>query len=100
MSTPEAADDLEIEPLYVAMTRPAMLWGVSILFFFATGFATVILFLGSGSLLSFFVWPVLHVMGYVLTARDFRFAGIWFAWARHCGQNKAKRFWGCNTYQG
>lgn len=91
---------LEMEPLYVAMTRPAMMWGVSILWFFGTGFATVIGFLASGSLAAFFAWPIFHLVGYVLTAKDFRFAGIWFAWGRFCSSNKAKRFWGCNTYQG
>lgn len=91
---------LEVEPLYVAMTRPAMIWGVSILYFFTTGFATVIGFLASGSLAAFLAWPVFHLLGYVFTARDFRFAGIWYCWARFCSGNKAKRFWGCNTYQG
>jgi type IV secretion system protein VirB3 len=72
-----------IDPVFLGLTRPAMLFGVTQSFFVINAMVCMIGFLGTGSFLPLFVGgPLLHGIGYIACARDARTFDIWFVKAR------------------
>ena len=86
------------DSIFLGLTRPAMLLGVTQSFFVINAGLCMIAFLATGSFLPIFVGaPLLHGCGYLACARDARTFDIWFARARFlkCAN---RGHWQANSY--
>ena len=96
--------EVEIDPLFIGMTRPAVTLGVPMEFFglnfmiFGIG---MILFLSlTGKFLWFLLFTLpLHGLGYVATEKDPHWMGVWLTKIGKCPPTRNKRYWNCNSYQ-
>lgn len=97
MAVPNQAG-LVRDPLFVAMTRPAMALGVPYAVLLANGIATVEIFLLSRNLLALGVAVPIHGLCKLACARDARFFELWAQWfLRWPVYRNACRQWGART---
>ena len=97
-------DDVEIDPLFIGMTRPPVTMGVPMEFF---GFNFVLFGIGmimfmslTGKVLYFACLTLpLHAMGYIATEKDPHWMRVWLTKLGKCPPTRNKRFWKCNSYQ-
>lgn len=86
------------DPVFLGLTRPAMLFGVTQSFFVINAVLCMTGFLASGSFTPLFIGgPLLHGLGYLACLRDPRTFDIWFVRSRFLKcLNRA--YWGANSY--
>jgi type IV secretion system protein VirB3 len=86
------------DPIFLGLTRPSMLCGVTQSFFVINAAVCMIAFLATGSFLPLFAGaPLLHGIGYVACLRDARIFDIWLVKARFLKcLNRA--YWQANSY--
>jgi len=90
----------EASQLFLALTRPIMVAGVTYDFMVVNAMITTLAFLGSGNLLMFFIGAPIHMIGYVMPLKDPHiFSLLSVALTKH-GNTHAinKKLWGCNNY--
>jgi len=99
--------DIRVYPLFVALTRPPMLVGVTQTFFVFNLMGCVILFLGSLAFIDFSTLPfvfisllgifiVLHTVGVIGCKQDPLFFDLWLGkFELPCPNRK---LWKCNSY--
>jgi len=86
------------DPLFLGLTRPAMLWGVPQPVFILNGMASMIAFLVSNSFYPLFVGaPLLHALAYFVCLKDGRTFDLWCTKARFL-RCLNRRYWGANSY--
>ena len=86
------------DPMFLGLTRPAMLLGVTQSFFVINAAVCMIAFLGTGSFVPLFVGaPLLHGIGYLACLRDARTFDIWFVKARFL-KCLNRVIWRANSY--
>lgn len=97
-------NEVEIDPLFIGMTRPPVTMGVP-MEFFALNFVLfgvgMIMFL---SLTGKFVYCAcltlpLHALGYIATEKDAHWMRVWMTKAGKCAPTRNQRFWKSNSYQ-
>lgn len=89
----------EIDPLFLGMTRPPMVKGVTYSFFVLNVTGTTILFLASGNLLAFLVGLPLHVIGYLMCLKDPRLLDLWRVKLTKTMLCRNRKFWKANSYR-
>ncbi len=95
---------VEIDPLFIGMTKPPVVMGVPMEFFginfiiFGVG---MILFMSLSSKVIFFVSVILpiHAIGYIATEKDPQWMRVWLTKLNKCAPTRNKRFWKSNSYQ-
>ncbi|SRR5258708_21746250 len=86
------------DPLYLGLTRPAMVWGVPQPFFALNGMVSMIGFLVSDSFYPLLVGgPILHAAAYLLCLREPRIFDLWLTKARFL-RCLNRSYWGANSY--
>lgn len=90
---------LDRDILFVALTRPQMLLGVSYTFFIVNGIATTELFLLFKSIWVLPFALIMHLMGWLGSIRDARFFDLWLVKAQYCQRVRNYGIWGCNSYR-
>lgn len=92
-------DSLDRDIMFVALTRPQMLLGVT--YGFAIGNAIVIteLFLLFKSAWVLLAAVILHLIGWIGCLRDPHFFDIWLVKAQRCPRVRNYRVWRCNSYR-
>jgi type IV secretion system protein VirB3 len=97
-------NDIDIDPLFIGMTRPPMMVGVP-MEFFAMNFVLfgvgMILFLSlTGKILFFILMNLpLHAIGYLATEKDPHWMRIWMVKSSKCPITQNKRFWKTNSFK-
>ena len=92
------SDNNHIDPVFLGLTRPAMILGVTQSFFVINAMLCMTAFLGTGSFWPLFVGgPLLHGIGYLACMRDARTFDIWFARARFL-RCINRVYWRANSY--
>ena len=91
-------ENVDVDPVFLGMTRPPMVMGVTFSFFVINGTVTTIAFLALGNLLAFFVGIPVHVIGYLLCLRDPRVFDIWRVRIIKTPMTRNKKFWRANSY--
>jgi type IV secretion system protein VirB3 len=88
------------DPLFVAMTRPAMVWGVPYAALLLNVLVTVELFVTSKNLLCLMICVPVHVLFWLLCLREPRFFELAQLWCRTRlgGMAGNVGFWGANSY--
>lgn len=93
---PEA---VEIDPVFLAMTRPPMVMGVTYTFFVINGTLTTMAFLAANNLLAFALGIPVHLLGVVACLRDPRIFEVWRVRLLKTPVTRNRRYWHANGYR-
>ena len=89
---------LTADPLFLGLTRPAMVWGMPQPFFVLNGMVSMVVFLTANSFAALLVGaPLVHGLGYLLCLKDRRILDLWIVKARFL-RCINRRHWGANSY--
>jgi len=88
---------VEKDALFVAVTRPAMKWGVTMDAIIVGGGLTSIIFIGTGSLMAIFLYPVIHGAMFLLCYKDPRMINLFMLGLQTKGRSLGRRHWGAAT---
>lgn len=72
-----AGGRLRADPLFQGLARPPMIAGVSYMYFVFNAMITMVLFINTASVLSFFVGIIIHMFGYLLCMKEPRAVELW-----------------------
>lgn len=89
---------LESNPLFVGLTRPTMIFGVSIQYGMLNMMISVVGFIQSTSIWVIFMAAVIHLIGYLLCFKEPRFMELYLNKGSKCNQCPNKSFYGANSY--
>lgn len=92
-------DGLERDTLFVALTRPQMLLGVTYGYAIGNAIVTAELFLLFKSFWVLLAAVVIHVAGWLACLRDPHIFEIWLVKVRRCPRVPNYKFWRCNSYR-
>ena len=92
------AGKLASDPLFVGLTRPTMIFGVSIQFAMLNMMVSVMAFIQAPSIKIIFIAGVMHLVGYILCFKEPRFMELYLNKAGRCNQCSNKSFYGANSY--
>jgi type IV secretion system protein VirB3 len=87
------------DTVFVALTRPQMLAGVTYNFFILNGILATELFLIFKSLWAIAIALVVHLVGVLLCLREPRFFDLWITRVSKCPRVRNYSVWGCNSYR-
>ena len=90
---------LKSDPIFSALTRPQMIWGVTYTWAVFNLIVTLEGFLITRSFWVFLLAFVLHDIGYVGCINEPRFFDLWIAKLSRCPRIPNHRFWGANAYR-
>ena len=85
--------------LFLALTRPAMVWGVTYSFLVINLVLTGMVFVWTGSFLALLAGVPVHVVGYIACLREPRRFDLWYVRLRHALPTSTRFFWGANSYR-
>lgn len=86
------------DPLFVGLTRPSMIFGVSIQYAMLNLMISVSIFIQKSSIYIIFIAFVVHMIGYLLCFKEPRFMELYLNYAGKCNQCPNKSYWGANSY--
>ena len=97
-------DKVDIDPLFVGMTRPPLVKGVPMEFFGINFIIFGIGMIGFTALLSKFLFVLLvccplHIAAYIATEKEPHWMSIYLTKLTKCGPTRNKVFWKSNSYQ-
>lgn len=93
------SDAPDRDMLFVALTRPQMLLGVTYGFAIGNAVVTTELFLIFKSVWVLLAALVLHGIGWVACLKDPRVFDLWLTKAQRCPRVRNYRYWRCNSYR-
>ncbi len=85
--------------LFLALTRPAMVWGVTYNYVIINMVVTGMVFVWTGSFLALAAGIPVHGVGYIACLREPRRFDLWFVRLRLCLPAPTRFFWGGNSYR-
>ena len=97
-------EDVDIDPLFIGMTRPPMVIGVPMEFFgisfiiFGIG---MIIFTALSSKVLFVICVTLpiHALGYIATEKDPHWMSVLVTKMNKCAPTRNRNYWRSNSYQ-
>lgn len=89
---------LDISPIFVALTRPPMIFGVTVDYLFLNIMLVMSLFMLSDSAWMLICFLPLHVFGYVGCKKDPNFFRV-VTKKLQCPIIPNKKLWGCQSYE-
>ncbi len=90
--------DLDIAPVFLALTRPPMIMGVVYDYFLISGLLVMCGFILSGSFMSLLLFAPLHCAGWIVTYIDPHMFSILSVRAT-LGMGANVSLWGCECYE-
>jgi type IV secretion system protein VirB3 len=90
---------LVTDPVFVALTRPQMIGGVTYAFAVFNLILTVEAFLITRSFWVIPVAVIVHGIGYVACLHEPRFFDLWITKVSRCPRVRNYWYWRCNCYQ-
>lgn len=92
-------EGLDRQILFVALTRPQMLFGVTYGYAIGNAIVTAELFLLFKSIWVVPAALIFHVVGWLACLRDPNIFSIWLVKAQRCPRIRNYRRWRCNSYR-
>lgn len=92
-------EGLDRDVLFVGLTRPQMLLGVTYGFAVANGVITTELFLVFKSAWVLLIALVVHLAGWLACLNEPRVFDLWLVKVRRCPRIPNYRLWRCNSYR-
>ena len=92
-------EGLDRDVLFVGLTRPQMLLGVTYGFAIANAIVTTELFLIFKSVWVLLAAVIVHLAGWLACLREPRTFDLWLVKVRRCPRVANHRLWRCNSYR-
>ena len=89
---------LSTDALFVGLTRPPMLFGVSYLYFVVNILVSMVYFINSSDFKVIGVWVITHGVGYLICFKEPRFIEIYVIRGQKCSMCKNKFYHDGNSY--
>ncbi|MFK7973824.1 MAG: VirB3 family type IV secretion system protein [Rickettsiaceae bacterium] len=86
------------DPLFVGLTRPSMIFGVSIQYAMLNLMVSITLFIQATSIYIIFIAVVMHLIGYLLCFKEPRFMELYLNYTGKCNHCQNKSYYGANSY--
>ena len=86
------------DPLFVGLTRPTMIFGVSVQYAMLNLMISVTIFIQKSSVYIIFIALAVHLVGYLLCFKEPRFMEIYMNYFGKCNQCPNKSYYGANSY--
>ncbi len=94
MADRDAIERLDEEPLFLACTRPAMIWGAPMEAVGLNVMVSCIAFLAAGSMLWLLVAPALHLVSAAICTSDPNAFRVLYLWVETKGRTRNGATWG------
>ena len=100
----DAQDDLpDVDPLFLGLTMPPLIWGVPLSWFVLNFMQTGMGLIAFTGLFEKLLWVIFisvpfHFVGYVATEKDAHWMSVWMTFLQRCGPTRNKQFWGSNSF--
>lgn len=91
-------EHIQVHPVYVAMTRPPMFFGITMNYLAIAIGLTLIIFMPTHSLKYALVYIPLHIFGWIGCKLDVNFFEVLMKKAS-CTNVRNKKIWGCQSYE-
>ena len=91
-------DGIPTDPLFVALTRPATIWGIPYGAFIILLMSTAIVFLAAGKLIYLAMGFPAYSILYLMSANDPYIFGSTWLWMKTLGRSKNQAFWGSRSF--
>ncbi len=92
------AGTVRADPLFLGLTRPPMLFGVSYSFAVINMLLCLVAYLLSNHLKYFFAAAPIHMIGYYLCMKEPLFIELFKVRAEKCSRSRNRFFHGANSY--
>lgn len=97
-------DQVDIDPLFVGMTRPVLVKGVPMEFFGIIFIIFGIGMIGFTELMAKFIFVLavcvpLYIFGRIVTEKEPHWMGIYLTKFMKCAPTRNKLFWKCNSFR-
>jgi type IV secretion system protein VirB3 len=89
---------LRLDPLFVGLTRPTMIFGVSFKFVMLNMLISLMYFINTTDLKIFLFTPLFHGIGYAICFKEPLFLELIAIKMQKCNRCKNKLFYGANSY--
>lgn len=89
---------LKIDPLFVGLTRPTLLFGVSQMFVIFNSLACIGYFVMTNDLSAMGAMFIAHIFGYILTQKEPLFIELYMIKMQKCNKCVNKFYHGANSY--
>ncbi len=86
------------DPLFVGLTRPTLIFGVSMQFAMLNMIVCGIYFIQTSSIKGIFLGIIFHLVGYILCFKEPRFMELYMIKFGKFNQSKTKGYYGANSY--
>jgi type IV secretion system protein VirB3 len=90
--------EMHTDPLFVGLTRPAMMWGIPYMAFVIEFLLTTLIFLAVGNPLYLTLAAPIHGVLFLISANDPGVFGSIFIWMKTIGRCRNARFWGAASF--
>ncbi|MDX2049878.1 MAG: VirB3 family type IV secretion system protein [Rickettsiaceae bacterium] len=90
--------ELERDPLFVGLTRPPMIFGVSMPFALLNGMLCISIFIYNSDVRVLFLAVILHLIGFILCFNEPRFIELNIMNMQKCSLCKNRTYYGANSY--
>lgn len=92
------AGKVSTDPLFVGLTRPTLIFGVSVQYAMLNMMISVTIFIQKSSIYIVFIAAVVHLIGYLLCFKEPRFMELYLNYSSKCNQCPNKSYYGANSY--
>jgi type IV secretion system protein VirB3 len=89
---------LQVDPLFVGLTRPTMFLGVSYMFVVVNMFISMLYFINQSDFKVVIIAAVVHMIGYVISFREPTFIELFFLKLQRCRRCPNSFYHGANSY--
>jgi type IV secretion system protein VirB3 len=89
---------LSSDPLFVGLTRPTLILGVSIYYAMLNMMVCVVWFINTSNIKIIPIAFAIHMVGYILCFKEPRFMELYINKLSRCNQCPNKSYYGANSY--
>ncbi|MBY4679117.1 type IV secretion system protein VirB3 [Marinobacterium arenosum] len=87
----------DTDPLFVGVTRPSMVGGITYEALIVCVMVTAVVFLGSGNIFTLTIYLPLHVISYLVCQKDPRAFRLLSLWVSTKGRSVSRQYWGASS---
>lgn len=92
------AGSVSSDPLFVGLTRPPMIFGVSFKFFFLNFFISLVSYINTPGLAVIGVAFGMHLFGYIICFKEPLFLELYLKKGEKCTRCQNRIYFGANSY--
>lgn len=92
------SDSLSSDPLFVGLTRPTLIFGVSVQYAMVNMMVSVVYFIQTSSFKILPIAAIIHFVGYILCFKEPRFMELYLNKMGKCNKCPNKGYYGANSY--